>query len=101
RNRLEFANGSSISHLIFTLGSNINGRVSNSPLSIKEKHTFSRMDSRYKLEPGQRALHTNTQSIQVNMHLNVRYKDPRNLKELLTEFKIENGEFENWINTIP
>ncbi|CAG8843018.1 33787_t:CDS:2, partial [Racocetra persica] len=29
------------------------------------------------------------------------YKDPRNLKELLTEFKIENREFENWIDIIP
>ncbi|CAG8837523.1 849_t:CDS:1, partial [Racocetra persica] len=64
RNRLEFANGSSISHLIFTLGSNMNGRASNSPLSIREKHTFSGMDSRYKLEPRQRASHMNTQSIQ-------------------------------------
>ncbi|CAG8839797.1 27572_t:CDS:2, partial [Racocetra persica] len=64
KNRLEFANGSSISHLISTFGSNMNGRASNSPLSIKEKHMFSGMDSHYKLEPGQRASHTNTQSIQ-------------------------------------
>ncbi|CAG8838577.1 30205_t:CDS:1, partial [Racocetra persica] len=35
------------------------------------------------------------------MHLNARYKDPRNLKELLTEFKVENVEFENWIDIIP
>ncbi|CAG8843484.1 6080_t:CDS:2, partial [Racocetra persica] len=26
---------------------------------------------------------------------------PRNLKELLTEFEIENGEFESWIDIIP
>ncbi|CAG8845258.1 13931_t:CDS:2, partial [Racocetra persica] len=62
RNRLEFANGSLISHLISILGSNMNGRASSSPLSIREKHTFSGMDSRYKLEPGQRASHTSTQS---------------------------------------
>ena len=35
------------------------------------------------------------------MHLNARYKDSCNLKELLTEFKIENREFENWIDNIP